>query len=261
MYNFVDTTEVAPSTSMSIQTIFGNNNLDKLLTDESGSFKTLTVSGRAEQVNRFNTVTIGGRDGVYEEDDKKLDPREITVKFKLKDDTNEGFRERADRLKGLLYRQKERLTFPDEEYIYYATLSSLEMEEEETNDVVGFIHFFCSDPYKYSPETRIELNGNIEIESPAGVIPIFNIEFTENTSEFSIRHKQTRRHLKVKYDFGIGDKLSLNAVNRRVQINGITRMQTLTWDSAWFELVNGNNVFEITQNVGNVELRYRERWL
>src|SRR5690625_2504984 len=183
MYNFVDTTEVAPSTSMSIQTIFGNNNLDKLLTDESGSFKTLTVSGRSEQVNRFNAVPIGGRDGVYEEDDKKLDPREITVKYKLKDDTNEGFRERVDRLKGMLYRQKERLTFPDEEYIYYATLSSLEMEEEEPNDVVGFIHFFCSDPYKYSPETRIESNGNIELESPAGGIPISSIELTEKTNE------------------------------------------------------------------------------
>src|SRR5690625_1954190 len=130
-----------------------------------------------------------------------------------------------------------------------------------TNDVGGFIHFFCSDPYKYSPETPTKLNESIEIESPAGVIPIFNVEFTENTNEFSIRHKQTRRHLKVKYDFGIGDKLTLNAVNRRVQINGITRMQTLTYDSAWFGLLHGNNVFEISENVGDVELRYRERRL
>src|SRR5690625_3433778 len=192
----------------------------------------------------------------------KLDTRQKIDKFRIKDKTNEGFIKRLDKLKELLVGSKQRLYFTDEPNEYYrATLQSLDVPEEESNDLICHLNFICNDPYKYSPETRTQLNENIEIESPAGVIPVFNIEFTENTNEFSIRHKQTRRHLTVKCDFGIGDKLTLNAVNRRVQINGITRMNTLTWDSAWFELVNGNNVFEMTENVAEIELRYRERWL
>ena len=247
---------------MSIQTVFRNNNLDNLLTNDKGSFTTLTVTGRGNMTNRLLTHRIPGMDGLYEDDSIQLEPRPIIVKFRLTDKTNEGFRKRLDKLKELLVGSKQSLYFTDEPNEYYrATLQSLDVPEEESNDLICHLNFICNDPYKYSPETRTQLNESIDIESPAGAIPIFNIEFTENTSEFSIRHKQTRRHLKVKYDFGIGDKLTLNAVNRRVQINGITRMNTLTWDSAWFELVNGNNVFEMTENVAEIELRYRERWL
>src|SRR5690625_7421524 len=100
------------------------------------------------------------------------------------------------------------LYFTDKPNKYYrATLQSIDVPEEESNDLISHLNFICNDPYKYSPETRTRLNENIEIESSVGIIPIFNNAFTENTNEFSIHYKQTSRHLKVKYYISSGYKI------------------------------------------------------
>src|SRR5690625_5542517 len=91
---------------MSIQTTFINNNLDNLLTDDKGSFTTLTVTGRGSMTNRLLTHRIPGMDGLYEDDSIQLEPRPIIVKFRLTDKTNEGFRKRLDKLKELLVGSK-----------------------------------------------------------------------------------------------------------------------------------------------------------
>src|SRR5690625_535591 len=225
-------------------------------------FRITDIEGRGPFMQEILRQSISGRGGSYRID-RRIPERQLDVGGRILAKNKEDLREKVNYLNRILYtNDADTIVFCDEPNVtYYGEYAGGAGWEEKFVRGRGTLPFICYDSYKYSPESRIELNENIEIDSPAGVIPIFNIEFTENTNEFSIRHKQTRRHLEVKYDFGVGDKLTLNAVNRRVQINGITRMQTLTWDSAWFELVNGNNVFEITQNVGNVELRYRERWL
>src|SRR5690625_2915209 len=161
--------------------------------------------------NRLLTYRIQGMDGLYEDDSIQLEPRPIIVKFRLTDKTNEGFRKRLDKLKELLVGSQHRLYFTDEPNEYYrATLQSLDVPEEESNDLICHLNFICNDPYKYSPEERIKVDESIEIESPAGAIPIFNIEFTENTGEFMIRHKKKRRQLTVRYNFIVKDKLTLN---------------------------------------------------
>src|SRR5690625_1141164 len=220
------------------------------------------VEGRGPFPQEIASLPRGGGDGSVRMS-RRIPERPLNVQSTILTNSFEDLRRKTSTLNNILYTDGAvPIVFTDEpEITYFGEFAGSSGWEEQFFRGEGTLPFICYDPYKYSPETRTQVNESIEIESPAGVIPIFNIEFTENTNEFSIRHKQTRRHLTVKYDFGIGDKLTLNAVNRRVQINGITRMQTLTWDSAWFELVSGNNVFEITENVGNVELRYRERWL
>jgi len=225
-------------------------------------FRITDIEGRGPFMQEILRQSISGRDGSYRID-RRIPERPLNVEGRILAKNKEDLREKVNYLNRILYTNDAvAIVFSDEpDVTYYGEYAGGAGWEEKFIRGRGTLPFICYNPYKYSPETRTQLNESIEIDSPAGVIPVFNIEFTENTNEFSIRHKQTRRHLTVKYDFGIGDKLTLNAVNRRVQINGITRMQTLTWDSAWFELVNGNNVFEITENVGNVELRYRERWL
>src|SRR5690625_2666229 len=225
-------------------------------------FRITDIEGRGPFVQEILRQPVAGRDGSYRID-RRIPERTLNVEGRILAKSKEDLRDKINYLNTILYTNDAvPIVFSDEPNVtYYGEYAGGAGWEEKFVRGRGTLPFICYDPYKYSPESRIELNENIEIDSPAGVIPISNIEFTENTNEFSIRHKQTRRHLEVKYNFTAGDKLTLNAKNRRVQINGITRMQTLTWDSAWFELVHGNNVFEITQNVGNVELRYRERWL
>ncbi|MBW8350784.1 phage tail family protein [Bacillus sp. IITD106] len=153
MYGFVDAVAGSGtgSTSMSIQTIFNGINLDESLTDSNGSFITLTVSGRSVIKHRINTIPVPGRDGLIE-DGYTMDAREITVKYKIADKTNEGFRKRYDRLNALLVGQRKILEFTDEDAIFYATMLENDVPEEDSNELVGRITFLCSDPYKYGPE-------------------------------------------------------------------------------------------------------------
>src|SRR5690606_20373076 len=153
MYDFVDTIPGSGtgSTSLSIQTVFNGINLDEELTDENGSFITLTVSGRSNLTQKINTIEVPGMDGLIEQDGAKLEPREITVKYKISDRTNEGFRKRLDKLNSLLEGSKRELTFTDEDALFYATLLTNDITEEESNNLVGTITFLCSDPFKYGP--------------------------------------------------------------------------------------------------------------
>ena len=158
-YGFVDTIETSGNAGfMSITTTFNGVNLDRTLTDETGEFTTLTVSGRRNTVNRINTMGITGLHGVYEEDYTTVEPRTPTVKFRIRDETSEGFAERLTRLNSLLRGVKKILQFDDEQAIYYATVSELTLPEEESNDLIGELVFYCSDPFKYGHEEGHELN-------------------------------------------------------------------------------------------------------
>lgn len=154
MYKFVDTVEGSGtgSTSLSLQTIFNGFNLDEMLSDENGSFITLTVTGRANLAQRIETIEIPGLNGVLEQIDPTIDVREITVKYKIADKTNEGFRKRYNKFLALLEGSKKVLEFTDENALFYATLLENDVPEEESNNLVGTLTFLCSDPFKYGPE-------------------------------------------------------------------------------------------------------------
>ncbi|KAA0560770.1 hypothetical protein F0342_21655 [Bacillus sp. CH30_1T] len=181
MYEFVDLHERgAASTSLSIQTIFNGINLDEVLTDESGGFTTLTVSGRGNVTNRLFTTEIPGKDGLLESNEYTSSEREIVVKYKITDRTNEGFRLRFNKLNDLLKGTKNELVFSDEDASFYATLSGNEVPEENSNTLIASLTFLCSNPRKYGPEKTITLNtssGTIaNVDGTASTKPIFELE-------------------------------------------------------------------------------------
>ncbi|WP_077301564.1 distal tail protein Dit [Virgibacillus pantothenticus] len=150
MYKFVDLNERGTYGSfLSIQTIFNDINLDQQLTDETGSFMTLTVAGRGNVKQNIKTTQVPGVDGALETDKTTYDMREITVKYKLSANSNEGFRSRVNRLNSLLRGSKRQLRFTDEDKFYYATLSENNIPKEDKNELVCELTFLCSNPYKY----------------------------------------------------------------------------------------------------------------
>src|SRR5699024_6328080 len=141
MYNFVDTIErPSKSNAMTLQTIFNGTNLDEVLTDSDGEFTTLTVTGRSNYKNNIKTNAVLGLDGVIEEQNPKLDPREPQIKFRIRDKTSEGFRKRLTRLISLLGGSKKQLEFTDEDVIYYATVSR---SEEHTSELQSRFDLVC----------------------------------------------------------------------------------------------------------------------
>ncbi|WP_082234966.1 distal tail protein Dit [Halobacillus massiliensis] len=183
MYEFVDFTERGTqSTSLSIQTTFNGITLDEALTDDNGSFITLSVSGRSNMTNRMNTIEAPGLDGLIESSLTTLEAREIKIKYKITDRTNKGFRDRFNHLNSLLRVSKKELAFSDEEAIFYATLSSNEVPEETSNSVIGTLTFLCTDPYKYGPKQSKELVSDYEMITNSGLMPAdptFELEVLE----------------------------------------------------------------------------------
>ncbi|WP_200411288.1 distal tail protein Dit [Virgibacillus salexigens] len=156
MYDFVDLHERGTrSTSLSIQTLFHGMNLDDVLTDENGSFVTLTVQGRGNLKQRITTTEVPGGHGVLEYNDPTFDIREIKVKYKIADRTNAGLRQRINRLNALLVGSKKTLVFTDEEATFYATLLTNDAPEETSNELVCTLTFLCSDPFKYGKHNQI----------------------------------------------------------------------------------------------------------
>src|SRR5690625_2742244 len=183
-------------------------------------FRNTDIEGRGPFMQEILRQSIAGRDGSYRIE-RRIPERPLNVEGRILAKSKEDLREKVNYLNRILYTNDAvPIVFSDEpDVTYYGEYAGGAGWEERFVRGRGTLPFICYDPYKYSPETRTQLNENIEIESPAGVIPIFNIEFTANTHKIRIRHTQTTQHVTVKYDFGIGDKLTLNAVNRRVQIN------------------------------------------
>lgn len=187
MYGFVDTVPGSGTGStslMSIRTIFNGIDLDQELTDETGSFTTLTVNGRNDTRSTINSFSVPGMDGAHEEGNT-LDAKTINVRFRITDKTNEGFRERLNRLNALLSGSKQVLEFTDEDAVFYATVSSVEMPDEESNDLIGNIFFYCSDPYKYGPELEATFPSDavtVTNNGTAPAKPVFELEVNESTT-------------------------------------------------------------------------------
>lgn len=187
MYGFVDTVPGSGTGStslMSIRTIFNGIDLDQELTDETGSFTTLTVNGRNDTRSTINSFSVPGMDGAHEEGNT-LDAKTINVRFRITDKTNKGFRERLNRLNALLSGSKQVLEFTDEDAIFFATVSSVEMPDEESNDLIGNIFFYCSDPYKYGPELEATFPSDavtVTNNGTAPAKPIFELDVNDSTT-------------------------------------------------------------------------------
>ena len=185
MYQFVEVTEPSPSTQPSLQTTYNGINLDDYLSDSSGSFMTLNVTGRNRLRRRINLLNTLGMDGAHEEQKATEDVHEIIVSYKMQDKTNEGFIERFDKLKDLLVQQKKRLEFTDDDKFYYATLYDLETPEENTRDLIGTITFVCSDPYKYGEEKELNFTDDsiiIDNKGTASAKPIIELTAKEKST-------------------------------------------------------------------------------
>ncbi|MBM7542354.1 distal tail protein Dit [Amphibacillus cookii] len=180
MYQFVDTTAGSTSSaSLSLNTMFNGHNLDQLLTDDQGSFTTLTVTGRSQSEQLIETINIMGMDGLLEQDHPDLTHRQIEVKYKITDKSSAGLRQRLSRLNYLLEGSKKQLQFTDEAFLFYATMQSHILPEEESNTLIASIVFLCSDPYKYGEEKESVFSSNtlkVNNEGTATAYPTFEFE-------------------------------------------------------------------------------------
>lgn len=259
MYGFVDTTaRSVQSASLSLRTIFNNTDLDNALSDDNGSFRTLSISGRGILPRRIRVTDTPARHGVRE-GKYTYDAREITVKYKLTDRTNEGFRERFNNLNGLLLGSKRRLEFTDEDAHFIATLSSGDTPEEDSNNIVGTLVFLCSDPAKFKRGQTLNVTNILssfmiggQAETPWISETVFNVP----QSEFVIENNEGGK-IALSYNFTAGDRLIIDCEFGKVMLNGESLMVALSLASHWFPMKPG---FTYLRASHPSELKYVERY-
>ena len=153
MYDFIGTNEKQGRARLPSESLIINGRPMEELVQ---GFWTLSVTGRELRKRVINATDIQGRDGsMYI--DSTLEPRTLTVKYKLETKSNREFRVRFNQLNAILQQEQLNIRFLDEpEYSYIGTLSDIEDVSEGRNTIVSSFSFYCSDPYKYSDPMEIE---------------------------------------------------------------------------------------------------------
>lgn len=259
MYNFVDfgQKEGQPSSLMSVQTVFKGVSLDNALSDENGSFTTLSVSGRGILSKRIRTFDTPGKNGVRE-GRYTYDTRNITVRFRIKDKTNEGLRERFNRLNGLLTGSKQVLEFTDEDAYFVATVDGASIPEETSNSVIGTINFYCSDPLKRKKSHEHSVESEFTPVTVEGQEPTPWTASTTFTSASSLYTFEVQGYISVEvpFNFVSGDILTIEYRERSAYLNG--NKIGVSFSTEWTELSVG---YHQVRASNPTTLTYEERWL
>lgn len=145
-YDFIDVNEVTEAALPSEALLLNGEYIEHQI----NGYRTLNVSGREAFSPEIETFSTGVRDGdkmLY----KRFPARTIVVRYMLKADSNEAFRDAYNALGKILNVTDAQLIFNDEPDKYFIGTPCLVGEVDPgKNTVVGEIEFLCTDPFKYS---------------------------------------------------------------------------------------------------------------
>lgn len=165
MYAFVDTVNSGivgtnlPTEAMSYNGVYLENEID--------GYRTLSVTGRELMESEVTDQEIDGMDGSYYRY-KTTPARTITVKYQLRARGSREFRDAFNKMNKLLSGEQVKVIFNDESNKYFiGTKTSNTQVDGGSNNVIGEIEIYCSDPRKYSTTEK-------EFTATDGVLNIVN---------------------------------------------------------------------------------------
>lgn len=165
MYAFVNTVNSGivgtnlPTEAMSYNGVYLENEID--------GYRTLSVTGRELMESEVKHTEIDGMDGSYYRY-KTTPARTITVKYQLRARGSREFREAYNKMNKLLSGEQVKVIFNDESDKYFVgTKTSNTQVDGGSNNVIGEIEIYCSDPRKYSTTEK-------EFTATDGVLNIVN---------------------------------------------------------------------------------------
>lgn len=165
MYAFVDTVNSGivgtnlPTEAMSYNGVYLENEID--------GYRTLSVTGRELMESEVTDQEIDGMDGSYYRY-KTTPARTITVKYQLRAKGSREYREAYNKMNKLLSGEQVKVIFNDESDKYFiGTKTSNTQVDGGSNNVIGEIEIYCSDPRKYSTTEK-------EFTATDGVLNIVN---------------------------------------------------------------------------------------
>lgn len=188
MYAFVNTVNSGivgtnlPTEAMSYNGVYLENEID--------GYRTLSVTGRELMESEVKHTEIDGMDGSYYRY-KTTPARTITVKYQLKARGSREFRESYNKMNKLLSGEQVKVIFNDESDKYFiGTKTSNTQVDGGSNNVIGEIEIYCSDPCKYSTTEKefTATDGVLNIVNE-GTVPVsidYEIQTTSETGYIGI---------------------------------------------------------------------------
>lgn len=165
MYAFVDTVNSGivgtnlPTEAMSYNGVYLENEID--------GYRTLSVTGRELMESEVTDQEIDGMEGSYYRY-KTTPARTITVRYQLLARGSREFRDAFNKMNKLLRGEQVKVIFNDESDKYFiGTKTSNTQVDGGTNNVIGEIEIYCTDPRKYSTTEK-------EFTATDGVLNIVN---------------------------------------------------------------------------------------
>lgn len=189
LYGFRDTTDTSGALGSNLPSEAMNFN-GKFLENEIPGYRTLTVSGRELIGSEFKAKEIEGLDGTIWKE-KYLKPRTITVKYQINASSNKEFRDAYNKMNLLLSGEQVKIYFNDETDKYFiGTKTSNTQVDGGSNNVIGEIEIYCSDPRKYSTTEKefTATDGVLNIVNE-GTVPVsidYEIQATSETGYIGI---------------------------------------------------------------------------
>lgn len=165
MYVFVNTVNSGivatnlPTEAMSYNGVYLENEID--------GYRTLSATGRELMESEVTDQEIDGMDGSYYRY-KTTPARTITVRYQLLARGSREFRDAFNKMNKLLSGEQVKVIFNDESDKYFiGTKTSNTQVDGGSNNVIGEIEIYCSDPRKYSTTEK-------EFTATDGVLNIVN---------------------------------------------------------------------------------------
>lgn len=155
MYKFVDTISKQSATELPSEALCING---KYIENEIEGYRTLSVEGRELLESEVLSTQIGNQDGRrYRQ--KRDESRIIQVNYQILSNSPEEFREKFNKLMGLISDEESKLVFADEPDKYFTgTKESVGDVDPGKLNVKGNFAFTCSDPYKYKNTEKTAKN-------------------------------------------------------------------------------------------------------
>jgi predicted phage tail component-like protein len=183
MYAFVNTVNSGivgtnlPTEAMSYNGVYLENEID--------GYRTLSVTGRELMESEVTDQEIDGMDGSYYRY-KTTPTRTITVRYQLLARGSREFRDAFNKMNKLLSGEQVKVIFNDESDKYFiGTKTSNTQVDGGSNNVIGEIEIYCSDPRKYSTTEKefTAIDGVLNIVNE-GTVPVsidYDITTTSET--------------------------------------------------------------------------------
>lgn len=250
MYEFVDLKEgqsfdSLPSVAMEYD--------GYLLENEIKGYRTLNVKGREMLSLDIQTENPSGRIGSYITGQSLL-PRELTITYMLKADSNAEFQYMYSLLMNKLLKHEDvAVRFADQpEITFYGRYSQSDDIPDDRNWVVASFIVYCQDPMKYSED--VTLTGN---PLTLGFLSHYSMKPDEirlvvgaAATKLTVDNLTTGRHIILNGSYTAGDEIKIRIPENKITKNGQNIMNNLDYMESDFHnfLVNNEDTINVTPN-------------